>query len=60
MNRRAKKAMINDEVIAFNHINYVEVVPASGGRPGCEWTSVYCLDVGGMVPDQFSKQLAES
>ena len=47
--------MITDEVIAFNHINYVEVTPERDGRRGIYWTAVYCLDVGGMVPDEFSR-----
>ena len=56
--RKMGRAIITDEVIAFNHINYVQVQPARerGGRRGCQWTSVYCLDVGGMVPDEFKRQ----
>ena len=61
---RRRRAMITDEVIAFNHLNYVEVRPASkdgGSRSrGCQWTSVYCLDVGGMVPDEFRRQWNEA
>ena len=44
------RAIINDEVIAFNHINYIKVEPMESG---CQWTSVYCLDVGGMVAQKF-------
>ena len=45
------RAIINDEVIAFNHLNYIRVEPDPNG--GCRWTSAYCLDVGGMIPRKF-------
>jgi len=66
--RKSGRALINDEVMAFNHINYVRVSPssvtmkgASGApQPWCKWTSVYCLDVSGMVKLDFIKTLEES
>ena len=46
------KPINSDSVIAFNHINYIKLEPLAGGR-GVTWTSVYCLDIGGMIPDNF-------
>ena len=48
---------ISDEVIAFNHINYIKIEPCITG--GVYWTSVYCFDVGGMVARKFTSILAE-
>ena len=53
----ATKPVINDEVVAFNHINYVKIEPLPNG---CTWTSVYCLDVGGMVAKKFQKKLKDA
>ena len=56
----ANRPIINDEVVAFNHINYVKVEPISGPGSGVNWTSVYCLDIGGMVAKKFKEKLMES
>ena len=48
------RSLINEEVIAFNHINYVKIEQPLGLPGACYWTSVYCLDVGGMVTDAFT------
>lgn len=53
----ATRAYINDEVIAFNHINYIKIEPCITG--GVYWTSVYCLDVGGMVTRKFTSMLSD-
>ena len=53
----SSRPVIGDEVIGFNHINYIKVAPARHGQSGCDWTSVYCLDVGGMVPHEFLTKL---
>ena len=34
------RPIINDEVIAFNHLNYIKLEPLDKG--GVQWTSVYC------------------
>ena len=52
--------MIGEDVIGFNHINYIRVAPAKQGKQGCDWVSVYCLDVGGLVPNEFLNKLAGS
>lgn len=53
----ATRPYINDEVIAFNHINYIKIEPCITG--GVYWTSVYCLDVGGMVTRKFTSMLSD-
>jgi len=52
----ANKPINSDSVIAFNHINYIKLEPLTGGQ-GCKWTSVYCLDIGGMIPSKFHTTL---
>ena len=67
-------ALINDEVVAFNHINYMLVETPETEEPEerkqkhrphlsdapYNWYQVYCFDVGGMVAKKFLDKLKVS
>ena len=72
----AKPILNNNEVISFNHINYIKIEPVTRPKDksksaisdanndpkkkGIRWTSVYCLDVAGMIPDRLTEKINQS
>ena len=60
------RPLLTNEVIAFNYLNYIRLDPLNRGKGsskdkrGVKWTSVYCVDIAGMVPDKFVSKLHES